>query len=69
MSPTLFNVVMANFIRTWMAMTVEYHRVARDGLGEAVGGCLGVFYINDGIIGSRDPDWLQNFMNVMVDLF
>ena len=44
MSPTLFNVVMANFIRTWMAMTVEYHRVARDGLGEAAGGCLGVFY-------------------------
>ena len=69
MSPTLFNVVMDNFIRTWMAMTAEYHRVVRDGFGEAVGGCLGVFYINDGIIGSRDPDWLQNFRNVMVDLF
>ena len=29
----LFNVVSDNVIRTWMAMTVEYHRVARDRLG------------------------------------
>ena len=32
-SLTLFNVVVDNVIRTWLAMTVEDHRVAHDGLG------------------------------------
>ena len=35
--PTLFNVVVENVIRTWLAMTVEDQRVDHDGLGEAAG--------------------------------
>ena len=68
-SPTLFNVVVDNFIRTWLAMTVEDQRVAYDGLGETVGRCLGAFYADDGMVGSRDPDWLQHVMNVLFGLF
>ena len=45
-SLTLFNVVVDNVIRIWMATTVEYQRVAYDGLGDTVGRCLGVFYTN-----------------------
>ena len=37
MSPKLFNVVVENVIRNWLAMTVEDQRVARDGLGETIG--------------------------------
>ena len=40
MSQILFNVVMENGIRTWLAMTVEDQRVAHYGLEEAVGRCL-----------------------------
>ena len=40
-SPTLFNVVVNNIIRTWMAMTVEDQRVVHDCLRETVGRCLG----------------------------
>ena len=36
-SLTLFNVVVDNFIRTSLAMTVEDQRVDHDGLGETVG--------------------------------
>ena len=61
-SPTLFNVVVDNFIRTWLAMKVEYHRVARDGLGEIVGKCLGVFYTKNVMVGSPNSDWLQYAM-------
>ena len=32
-------------------MTVEDQRVAHDGLGEAAGRCLGVFYFDDDIVG------------------
>ena len=50
-------------------MTVEDNRVAQNGLGEAVGRCLRVFYANDNMLGSIDPDWMQHLMNVLVDLF
>ena len=69
MYPTLFNVVVDNVIITWMAMTVEDQRVAQDGLGETVGWCVGVFYAENGMVGSREPDWLQHAINVLVGLF
>ena len=58
MSLTLFNVVVDNIIITWLAMTVEYQRMTQDGLGETVGRCVCIFYADDGMIGSRDSDWL-----------
>ena len=66
---TLFNAVVENVIRTWMAMTVEDQRVAHDGLVENFGCYLGVLYDNNGMVGSRDSDWLQHDMNVLVGLF
>ena len=68
-SLALFNFVVDNFIRTWMAMTVEDQRVACNGMEEAIGRCLGVFYANDGMVGSRDSEWLQHLMNILVGLF
>ena len=43
--------------------------VAQEGLGEAVGWCLGVLYANDSMVISRDPDWMQHSMNMLVGLF
>ena len=50
-------------------MTVEDQRVAHDGMGEAFGQCLGVFYANYSMVGSRDAEWIQHLMNVLVSLF
>ena len=36
---------------------------------EASGRFLGVSYVNDGMFGSRDSDWLQHSMNVFIGLF
>ena len=55
-TPTLFNVVVDNIIRTWLAMTVEDQRVSHDTLGETIGRLLGLFYSYDCIAGSRDSD-------------
>ena len=54
LSPTLFNVIVDNFIQTWLAMTVEDQRMAHYVMGEAVGRCLGVFYTDNGMVDSRD---------------
>ena len=69
MSPTLFNMAVENFIRIWLAMTVEDHKVANNGLGESVWCCLGIFCDDDVMVVSRDLDWLQHSMNVLVSLF
>ena len=68
MSPMLFNVEVDNVIRTWLAITVEDQRVARNKLVETVGWCLGVFYDDDVMVGSRESNWLQHAMNVLVGL-
>ena len=68
-SPTFFNVLVDNFIRAWLAMTVEDHRVAHDGLLDTVRRCLGVFYADECMVVSQDADWLQHLMNVLVGLF
>ena len=50
-------------------MTVEYQRVAHDSMGEAVGRFLGVFYADNSMVVSRESEWLQHSMNVLVGLF
>ena len=68
-SPTLFNVVVENIVKIWFAMTAEDQRVDHDWLGGAVSRCLGVCYLNDGTVVSRDPEWLLYSMSVLVGLF
>ena len=41
-------------------MKVEDQRLEHNGLGEVVGSCLGVLYVDVGMVSSRDPDWIQH---------
>ena len=38
---------------------VEDGSVIQDGPGHTVGQILGMFYADDGLLRSRDPEWLQ----------
>ena len=40
--PTLFNQIVDNMVQRWLAMMVEDQRVSQEGLGLAVGICLGL---------------------------
>ena len=50
-------------------MTVENHPVDQDGLVETFGRFVGVFYTENGTVGSRDLDWMYHAMNIPVGLF
>ena len=67
-SLTLFNVVVDNVIKTWLAMTIKDQRVPHDGLGETIGRCLGVLYSDNSMVSSRDSACLKHTMNVLVGL-
>ena len=68
-SPTLFKMMVDNVIRIWLAITVEDQRVYHDVLGDTVGRCLGVFYADNSMVGTRDLEWLKYAMNFLVGLF
>ena len=53
----------------WLALIVEDKLVAQEGLRLAVGRCLGLFYANNGMVGSRYPEWTQGALNVLFSLF
>ena len=66
--PTLFNVTVDSVVRNWLSMTVGDNAVIHDGLGHAVGRILGVFYEEDGILGSQYLEWIQGSLNVLIGL-
>ena len=67
--PTLFNLIIYNVVRNWLALTVEDQLVAQKGLGLAVGRCLGLFYVYNGVVGSQDLEWLRGALNMIIGLF
>ena len=53
-STTLSNLIFKNVVWNWLAMTVEDQLVAYNGMGLAVGRCMGLLYADDGVVGSQD---------------
>ena len=48
---------------------VEDQLVDQEQLGLAVWRCLGLFYSNNGVVGSRDPECPQGALNVLIGPF
>ena len=57
-----------NVVQNWLALIVEDELFAHEGLELAVGRCLGLFYAGNVMVGSRDPEWLQVDLNVLIGL-
>jgi hypothetical protein len=55
-------------VREWLHQTLG-EEVARDGLGDRVVEILVAFDVDDGLIASRDPVWLQESFDVLIRLF
>ena len=68
-SPTLFNVAVNSIFLHWLSLTVEDKSAIHYGFGVAVGSSIGIFYADDGIIGSWYLEWLQGVINVIIALF
>ena len=67
-SPTIFNVVVDAIVRYWLSLVVDDGSKA-DGLGMMVQEWLVLFYADDGLIASRNHEWLQMAIECLSELF
>ncbi len=68
LSSFMFNVHVDAVVREWLHQTLG-EEAACDGLGECVVKILVAFYVDNGLIASRDPVWLQESFDVLIGLF
>jgi hypothetical protein len=64
----MFNVCIDAVVRELLHQMLG-EEVARDGLGDHVVEILVAFYVDDGLIASRDPVWLQDSFDILIRLF
>jgi hypothetical protein len=64
----MFNVCVDAIVREWLYQTLD-EDIARDGIGDQVTKILVAFYVDDGLIASRDPVWLQDSFDILIGLF
>ena len=70
MSPTLFNVLVDTVVRKWLADVMDDITAVIAGLQSDDIGCMSsLFYADDGAIGSKDHEWLQNATQHLCNLF
>ncbi len=67
LSSLMFNVCVDAVIRKWLCWTINKEATS----GVFSEGCKEIvaFFVNDGLVGSRDPIWLQSAIDILVTLF
>ena len=68
MSPRIFNLMVDAVIREWLRQVLG-DRVTADGIGTQIRLLLAAFYANDGLVQSRDPEFLEFSFDILVGLF
>ena len=68
LSSLMFNACVDAVIRVWLHRALG-EDAARDGIGDRVAEILVAFYVDDGLIASQYPVWLQESFDILVGLF
>ena len=68
-SCTIFNVVCDAVVRYWLSVVCDDNTIPNEGVGHNVRDLIALFYADDGLIASRDSEWLQQSIDVLTDLF
>ena len=68
LSPTIFNEMVDTVVRHWISL-VAGGTGGQDGWGRAVLHCAAFFYMDDGLVASTDPVWLQGLFDTLERAF
>ena len=69
LSSLMFNVCVDAVVREWLHQRMLGEEATHDGLGERIVKILVAFYVDDGLIASCDPVWLQESFDILIELF
>ena len=68
--PMSFNILADKVIRYWLSLTVDDNGDATIlGLGQTVANWLAVLFADDTLVASMNPHWLQQALDLLVQLF
>lgn len=68
-SPMLFNIVVDVIVRYWLSVESPFPETSRDGIGHKILDHQVLFYADDGLLASTNPNWLQKSFDSLVLLF
>ncbi len=68
LSSLMFNVCVDCVIREWLHQVMG-DEVTREGVGDAVCDQCIAFFVDDGLVSARCPEWLQSSFNILIKLF
>jgi len=68
LSSLMFNVCVDCVVREWLRQVLG-EDVARGGVGNLVRNQCIAFFVNDGLVAARCPEWLQTSFNILIILF
>jgi hypothetical protein len=67
-SPTIFNIVVDAVVRYWLSLVCG-ENVAANGLGYEVKEKCVLIYADDGLLSSRNQEWVQESFNFLIGIF
>ena len=68
LSSLMFNICVNAVVREWLRQCLG-DDAAQGGIGEAVCDYIVAFFVDDGLVVARCPEWLQSSLTILVNLF
>jgi hypothetical protein len=68
LSGLVFNIYVNAVVREWLRQVLG-DNAAQKGLGEAACNHTVAFFVDDGLVAAKCPDWLQSSFTILVNLF
>jgi hypothetical protein len=69
LSAKLFNILVDAVAREWLRILWDESELEEEAIEMLMATFLAIFYVNDAYLASRNPDFLQRALDVLVDLF
>jgi hypothetical protein len=64
----MFNICVDAVVREWLWQCLG-DNTARMGIGEAARDHVVAFFVDDGLVAARCPEWLQSSFTILIHLF
>ncbi len=69
LSAKLFNILVDVVVREWVRLLQDESKLEEEVIGQLLATFFAIFYVDDAYLASRDPEFLQQALDILVKLF